>query len=158
MVVLIQEMYPYYSVVIHRYILTTEDAKHSEICKAIRKSKYETRSGHTWLAAYLCQEKYNPNSFWKPYIDTLPQTYDNIPIYFPELYKKMLKGSYSLEMAFNRKLDLRAEYEGLTQTCPLFRKYSFKDFMWGRLVLHYANNHLKLDMPSSTTNQIYPYF
>ncbi|GAB5373439.1 hypothetical protein AAMO2058_001751800 [Amorphochlora amoebiformis] len=138
-----------------KYIMTTEMAKESAIGKSIRRSRYEIRSAHSWLAVYLCQEKHNLKSFWKPYIDILPDKYSNMPIFFEEFYKKFLKGSYSLEMASNRKIDLRSEYEGICSQCAEFRKYHQLEFVWGRLVV--ITRNFGLDIHGNETDALVPY-
>lgn len=138
-----------------KYIMTTEMAKDSAIGKAIRESGYDIRSAHSWLACYLCQEKHDENSFWKPYIDILPDKYSNMPVFFEDFYKKMLVGSYSLEMARTRMLDLRAEYQGIVRRCPEFRKFHLLEFVWGRLVV--ITRNFGLDIHGTETDALVPY-
>jgi len=137
------------------YIMTTEMAKDSAIGKAIRRSRYDIRSAHSWLACYLCQEKHDLKSFWRPYIDILPDRYSNMPIFFKDFYKKFLKGSYSLEMASNRLLDLRSEYDGICRQCPEFRKFHHLEFVWGRLVV--ITRNFGLDIHGTETDALVPY-
>lgn len=118
-----------------KQIMTTEKAKESEIGRAIRRSHVRLNCSHSWLAAYLCQEKHNPKSYWKPFIDILPDKYYNMPIFFNNHYNKHLKGSYSLEMAATRNRQLRQEYDQIARHCPEFRKYHYLEFVWGRLAV-----------------------
>src|SRR5688572_15954423 len=62
------------------HLITSEIAKESDIGQKIERSGCQLRSSHSWLAVYLVQEKHNPKSFWKPYIDCLPKDYRNMPI------------------------------------------------------------------------------
>ena len=114
------------------------------------------RSEHSWLAVYLMQEKHNPESFWKPYLDILPDKYMNMPIFFTDHYKKHLKGSYSLEMASNRILDLRAEYEGICRSLPSFgKRFHHLEFVWGRLVV--ITRNFGLTIHGNKTDALVPY-
>eukprot|EP00466_Bigelowiella_natans_P011240 jgi/Bigna1/87254/estExt_fgenesh1_pg.C_180095 len=79
-------------------IMTTDKAKSSTIGQAIRRSGYVMNCSHSWLACYLCQEKHNPKSYWKPFIDILPDKYYNMPIFFNDHYNKHLKGSYAVPL------------------------------------------------------------
>mmetsp|Transcript_2613 Transcript_2613/g.5989 ORF Transcript_2613/g.5989 Transcript_2613/m.5989 type:complete len:459 (-) Transcript_2613:350-1726(-) len=135
-------------------IMTTEKAKSSKIGQAIRRSGYSMNCSHSWLAAYLCQEKHNPKSYWKPFIDILPDKYYNMPIFFTDHYKKHLKGSYSLEMAATRNKQLRQEYEGIVRRCPEFRKYHYLEFVWGRLAV--ITRIFSLDIDGRTTDGLVP--
>ena len=59
----------------HECIMTTLKARQSNVGKELENSKWKFYSSHTWLALFLLQEKMDPNSFWKPYIDIIPPTY-----------------------------------------------------------------------------------
>lgn len=48
---------------------------------------------HSYLSVFLLQEKKNPESFWKPYIDILPSDYASFPIFFNEEDLSWLTGS-----------------------------------------------------------------
>jgi hypothetical protein len=50
------------------------------------------------LACFLLQEKYNTRSFFKPYIETVPQHYRNMPIFFDKDELKELKGSLTVRV------------------------------------------------------------
>jgi hypothetical protein len=63
----------------YKYIMTSEVAKGSEIGKKIIASGVELRSTHSYLAAYLLQEKHKgKKSFWEPYLRILPEFYNNM--------------------------------------------------------------------------------
>jgi histone-lysine N-methyltransferase SETD3 len=116
-------------------IMTSEVAKDSDIGKKIINSGCKLRSTHSYLAAFLCQEKHKKNSFWAPYIRILPQNYRNMPIFFEEGELKLLKGSFSLKKIADRKEDLLAEYENICKHAPEFRQYTHKEFVWARLAV-----------------------
>jgi len=48
---------------------------------------------HSYLSTFVLQEKYNPLSFWKPYIELLPSDFNSVPIFFTEDELKWLEGS-----------------------------------------------------------------
>jgi histone-lysine N-methyltransferase SETD3 len=39
---------------------------------------------HCLLTSYILQEKIKSESKWKPYLDILPRSYDNFPIFYTE--------------------------------------------------------------------------
>jgi histone-lysine N-methyltransferase SETD3 len=117
------------------HIMTSDVAKDSDIGKKIINSGCKLRSTHSYLAAYLCQEKHNPKSFWAPYIKILPVNYRNMPIFFEEDELKWLKGSFTLKKIEDRKEDLLAEYENICKHVPEFKKYSHREFVWARLAV-----------------------
>ena len=44
------------------------------------------------LAFHILNELYDPNSFWKPYLDALPSSYDTV-VYFTPRELEELNGS-----------------------------------------------------------------
>lgn len=93
------------------YIMTSEVAKESEIGRAIQDSGVELRSKHSYLAAYLLQEKHKKGtsqpSFWEPYLNILPAKYANMPIFFDEEHLQWLQGSFCLGKIADRIDSLR---------------------------------------------------
>jgi histone-lysine N-methyltransferase SETD3 len=99
-------------------------AKASDIGKKIINSGCDLNSTHSYLACYLLQEKYNPTSFWIPYLRILPQHYRNMPIFFEDEELKLLEGSFSIRKIIDRQEELKEEYENICKHVPEFRKYT----------------------------------
>lgn len=118
-----------------KMIMTSEVAKDSDIGKRIINSGCKLRSTHSYLASYLCQEKYKKGSEWAPYINILPQAYRNMPIFFDETELRWLKGSFSVKKIADRKEDLLAEYENICKYLPDFKQYPYREFVWARLAV-----------------------
>lgn len=76
-------------------IMTSEVAKASTIGMQIVAAEsrgLELRSKHSYLASYLLlQKSIGAASEWKPYMDTLPSKYRNMPIFFTSDELKWLK-------------------------------------------------------------------
>lgn len=77
-------------------MLTYDAAKKSELKNLIVDDMILSKMPNVALAVFLLLEKFKENSFWKPYIDTLPQTYSTI-LYFNVDDLKELHGSPTLE-------------------------------------------------------------
>lgn len=76
------------------HLITLEMAKETLIAKKILSCKLDLLSPkHSFLSTFLLQERRNPNSFWKPYLDVLPEQYTNFPIFFSESELEWLRGS-----------------------------------------------------------------
>ena len=116
-------------------IMTSDVAKASTIGQRIRSSGCQLRSSHSWLACLLLQERNNPDSFYAPYLNTLPQHYRNMPIFFDKEELKELTGSFSLKMIEDRKISLKAEYDNIVRSIPEFAKYHHLEFFWARLAV-----------------------
>lgn len=119
-----------------KMIMTSDKAKASAIGRAMASARgAQVLSSHSWLAAFLLQEKENKESFFKPYIDCLPKHYRNMPVFFEQSELKELEGSFTLEMISNRKVSLRMEYDAIANYCPEFARFSLLQFMWARLAV-----------------------
>jgi len=114
---------------------TTEVARASEIGRRIDSSGCQLYSDHSWLAAWLLQEKYNSKSPFKPYIDILPVHYRNMPIFFDDEELHQLKGSFTVKMISDRKVSLKLEYDNIVKFVPEFAKYHYLDFFWARVAV-----------------------
>jgi len=118
------------------HIMTSEVAKESDIGKKIIDSGVELRSKHSYLAAYLCQEKAKGrDSYWWPYMNILPEKYRNMPIFFTPEELNWLKGSFTLDKIHDRIDSLRREYENIKRAVPEFGRYTHWEFVWARLVV-----------------------
>eukprot|EP00457_Paulinella_chromatophora_P002866 gb/GEZN01002871.1/.p1 GENE.gb/GEZN01002871.1/~~gb/GEZN01002871.1/.p1 ORF type:complete len:559 (-),score=89.75 gb/GEZN01002871.1/:565-2241(-) len=118
-----------------KQIITLQLSKDSPIGQALQRHPRAVQSSHTYMAAYLLQEKHNPTSFWKPYLEILPAHYRNMPVFFDQEELKWLKGSFTLQMIADRKFSLRREYDQLSQLCPEFARFHHLEFVWGRLAV-----------------------
>lgn len=118
------------------YIITSDVSMASDICREIKSSGVEIRSKHTYLASYLLQERdKGRSSHWFPYIDILPKTFSNIPLFFERKELDLLQGSIALQKIQDRHDSLRAEYQNLRRHVASFRKWTYEDFVWARLVV-----------------------
>lgn len=139
----------------HKYIMTSEVAKASEIGRKIIESNVDLRSKHSYLASYLLQEKHKESSFWDPYLNILPVYYANMPIFFPENLLAMLKGSFSLEKIADRIDSLRREYDNIRRACPDFALFTHEEFVWARLVVITRIFGMQID--NNKTDGLVPY-
>ena len=118
----------------HKCIMTNVKAFESDIGLELNKSGWDIKSSHTYMALMLLQEKLKPDSFWKPFIDILPDKYDNFPHFYKDIDLEQLKGSFSLDMIKSRNLMLKNEYNDLSLAIPSFiKKISLNDYIWARI-------------------------
>jgi histone-lysine N-methyltransferase SETD3 len=117
-------------------IMTSEVAKESDVGRKILAANVDLRSKHSFLAAYVLQEKVRKrDSPWFPYINILPVYYRNMPIFFPPELLKKLKGSFVLDKISERLDSLSKEYEAIKRGVPEFARHTLWDFIWARLVV-----------------------
>ena len=71
---------------------------------------------------YILEERQNPNSKWKNYIELLPKDWKNFPILYSEEDMKFLTGSQIQRWAIRDRELLRKQYEFLVDKVPDFEK------------------------------------
>ncbi|GAB5369197.1 hypothetical protein AAMO2058_001384800 [Amorphochlora amoebiformis] len=130
------------------YILTDVFASQSDIGQAVmraRGSEIGSNDTQYCLQAYLLQEKAKgSDSFWWPYIQTLPRNFYSHPLTWHKSEKKILMGSLSLKYINRILYQLQEDYNLLIRKIEGFERFSFKDFVWAHLVTStrcYAIDH-----------------
>jgi tetratricopeptide (TPR) repeat protein len=120
----------------HHMIMTSQVAMDSGLGKQIVDAQLDLRSKHSYLAAYLLQERRKgKESYWEPYINSLPAVYANMPIHFSPEMLAHLKGSFTLEKIADRIESLRAEYDNICAHVPDMRQFTHAEFVWARLAV-----------------------
>ena len=116
------------------HLITLEMAKCTPISKKIIEHKLELLSPkHSFLSTFLLQERRNPASFWRPYLDILPTDYDTMPIFFSEDDLNWLIGSPFLSQVRDKISDIKRDYEAIISIANEFSINSFKEFCWARM-------------------------
>jgi len=92
------------------------------------------------MAIFLIHEKYNQNSFWKPYIDILPTKFSNA-LHFTHEEAEYLQGTHAAFIRMQQKHDLVLLeeaviklYEDYPKYFPL-QKYNRENLAWALSVL-----------------------
>lgn len=65
--------------------------------------------GNITLAFHLLCERADPNSFWQPYIQTLPSEYDT-PLYFEEDEVRYLQSTQAIHDVFSQYKNTARQY------------------------------------------------
>jgi histone-lysine N-methyltransferase SETD3 len=82
------------------------------------------------LAAFLLHEKKNPDSFWKPYIEMLPTSYDTNPLFYSPEEMYWLEGSPFQAEVYDAKDKARENYAALCNVITEFQEYTFEEYQW----------------------------
>ncbi len=90
---------------------------------------------HSFLSAFLLQEKSKDNSQWKNYLNVLPQNYDNFPIFFSEEENQYLIGSPFLISIEEKIRDILHDYKLIIAVAPEFEEFSLKEFSQMRMAV-----------------------
>lgn len=115
-------------------LITVERGKASGIGQAIQQSGIHIRS-HAFVACFLLQEKHNPESYWKPYLDVLPKSFRHIPTDFNDEEMEYLRGSLTVEDIEDRRERYSTEYKNLRDNVPAFQEFTQAEYTWARNVV-----------------------
>ena len=86
------------------------------------------------MIGVILEEKLKPDSFYKPYLNILPEKQENFPQFFNKNELDQLKGSFTLEMIRSRNLSIEKEYNEIVYRVPeLGEKTVLRDYIWARI-------------------------
>ncbi len=88
---------------------------------------------HSLLSSFLLSQENNPK--WKFYFDLLPKDFSNFPIFYTEKELEYLKGSPFLNQIYEKKVDMKSDYEKICYYIPSFKQYSYQEFSEARMLI-----------------------
>ena len=89
--------------------MTVESAKTSVLGPLYSQDRILQAMGNITLAFHLLCERADPNSFWQPYIQTLPSEYDT-PLYFEEDEVRYLQSTQAIHDVFSQYKNTARQY------------------------------------------------
>ncbi|KAF7280983.1 hypothetical protein GWI33_005250 [Rhynchophorus ferrugineus] len=92
-----------------KVMMSVETASNSILKDIVNKVEILKNMPNVLLAVYLLVEKFTPNSFWKPYLDILPKSYNTV-LYYSYSELEELKGSPTLEVALRQIKSIVRQY------------------------------------------------
>ncbi|XP_058147833.1 actin-histidine N-methyltransferase isoform X2 [Dasypus novemcinctus] len=112
-----------------KLLMTVESAKNSMLGPLYSQDRILQAMGNITLAFHLLCERANPNSFWQPYIQSLPGEYDT-PLYFEEDEVRYLHSTQAIHDVFSQYKNTARQYAyfyKVIQTHPHANKLPLKD-------------------------------
>ena len=122
----------------YKCIFTVEMGKATSTGQLVLKSNIEGRFDapkHIYLMLFLLIDSENPESFFQPYYNILPQYLGGMPIFWSKEEYSYLKGSYLLNQCQMRKDAIRSDYEEICDVDPTFERFSLDRFAWARMIV-----------------------
>lgn len=102
-------------------LITVEMGKETDIGRKILDSDIELDAPkHIFLMLFMLIDRKRPDSFFKPYYDTLPATLSNMPIFWSGEELSELAGSFLLTQIAERKAAIENDYKSICDLCPEF--------------------------------------
>lgn len=116
-------------------LISLETALTTPMGKSIGEFMYKDLNSpkHCLLSAFLLTEEKNDK--WKFYFDLLPKDFSNFPIFYTEKEVDILKGSPVLRQIYEKKKDIKQDYDTICQYIPGFSKFSFLKFCKARMLI-----------------------
>ena len=91
---------------------------------------------HSFLTTYILQEEQKgPGSYFHPFIDILPKSFENFPIFFTEEEKKELEGSPFLKQVEEKIDDVKTDYDNICDKVPEYENFPFTRFSQIRMMV-----------------------
>ena len=119
-------------------LITLELAQESEIGKNITSTvKKQLKSpNHCVFTTYLLSEmEKGESSKWKFYLDMLPESYDNFPVFYKEKEEQLLKGTSFLQIVNSKKKEIYQDYVTLCGVINNFQRFSYDKFCKVRMIV-----------------------
>ena len=116
-------------------LISLETALNTEMGKEIGKFMHKELNSpkHCLLSAFLLENLKNEK--WKFYFDLLPKDFSNFPIFYTEKELEYLKGSPFLNQIYEKKVDMKSDYEKICYYIPSFKQYSYQEFSEARMLI-----------------------
>ncbi|KAM9294232.1 actin-histidine N-methyltransferase [Gastrophryne carolinensis] len=147
-----------------KLLMTVESAKNSVLGPLYSQDRILQAMGNITLAFHLLCERANPNSFWLPYIKSLPSTYDT-PLYFEEEDVNYLQSTQAIHDVFSQYKNTARQYAyfyKLIQTHPNAAKlpirdaFTFDDYRWAVSSVMTRQNQIPTEDGSRVTLALIP--
>jgi len=130
-----------------RCLITVEMGKDTDVGRAILASNIDLDAPkHIFLMLFMLIDRKKKDSFFKPYYDILPETLNNMPIFWTEAELEMLKGSYLLQQIEERKLAIESDYNSICELSSSFADIcTLHEFAWARMCVCSRNFGLMIN-------------
>ncbi|KQK77557.1 histone-lysine N-methyltransferase setd3 [Amazona aestiva] len=137
-----------------KLLMTVESAKNSVLDRILQAM------GNITLAFHLLCERANPNSFWLPYIQTLPSEYDT-PLYFEEDEVQYLQSTQAIHDVFSQYKNTARQYAYFyrviqTSKLPLKDSFTYDDYRWAVSSVMTRQNQIPTEDGSRVTLALIP--
>ncbi|XP_007942800.2 actin-histidine N-methyltransferase [Orycteropus afer afer] len=147
-----------------KLLMTVESAKNSVLGPLYSQDRILQAMGNITLAFHLLCERASPNSFWQPYIQTLPSEYDT-PLYFEEDEVRYLQSTQAVHDIFSQYKNTARQYAyfyKVIQThphasrLPLKDSFTFEDYRWAVSSVMTRQNQIPTEDGSRVTLALIP--
>jgi len=90
---------------------------------------------HSFLCAYILQEKKKAKQDFVQFLDILPKSFVDYPIFFTEEERAFLKGSPFLLQIHEKIEDIKTDYNLICKEVPDFAQFSIREYSEARVMV-----------------------
>ena len=122
----------------HQQIMTLDMAIKSPIGQLMEAKNLRGRllsPKHSFLSALVMQERRKEDTYYKRYLEILPQQFDNFPIFYTEDEKAWLKGSPFIEQIDSKIIDIHTDYNLICLEVPEFAQFPIEEYSQVRMMI-----------------------
>ncbi|XP_068607984.1 actin-histidine N-methyltransferase [Brachionichthys hirsutus] len=147
-----------------KMLMTVESAQNSVLGPLCSQHRILQAMGNVTLAFHLLCERADPDTFWLPYIRSLPQEYDT-PLYCQQAEVQLLLGTQAMQDILNQYKNTARQYAyfyKLFQTHPAASKlplkdnFTFDDYRWAVSSVMTRQNQIPTEDGSQVTLALIP--
>ena len=110
---------------------------------------------HSFLGTYLMQERRKENTNFAQYLDILPKSLRDFPIFFTEEEKEFLKGSPFLNQINEKLEDIKIDYDLICREVPAFAQFPLEEYKEVRMMV--ASRIFGITVDGVKTDGFVPY-
>ena len=136
------------------HLVTLQMACTSPIGKALAAASLRSPK-HSLLAAFLLYEDSNPHSFWRPFLDLLPQRFESYPTNYSQAELKLLQNSPFLSLISEKIIAIETDYKFICGLEPDFERFSLSDFTRMRHIL--SSRTFAMTIDGEATDGLVPF-
>lgn len=121
-------------------LITDDMARRTAVGR--RLDKYSSRlsvPNHCQVLVFMLMSRKRGDSFYQPYYDILPESFDNFPIFWDKDKMAWLSGSTLVDEIRDRRKNMRNDYQTICLAVPEFEQFSFEEFLWCRTAVGSRN-------------------
>jgi protein-histidine N-methyltransferase len=115
-----------------RCMVTLDTVRNYDCGRSVMDGWPDASSKQIYLAVFLLEQRLKANSWWSPYLDSIPKQHDNFPLFYNERDLQLLAGSSIPLAVAKRRAAYAKEFSRVMELAPALSCFSLADYMWAR--------------------------
>jgi histone-lysine N-methyltransferase SETD3 len=118
-------------------LITVEMGKSTEVGRKVSMHNLQLDAPkHVYVMLFMLMDMQEPESFFRPYYDVLPETLNSMPVFWSEEELSWLQGSYMVSQTRDRKDAIARDYRNICGIAPEFESaVTLQQFIWARMIV-----------------------